>query len=144
MLRLTEKQVEEIATDLEAGLQVAVHRITGKIKTITESGNWFEGSEEYSDDISDYDLDEYWEFEQMSSRDSFTIMEDFARTVDDQELRERLYNSLDKPKPFKNFKLQIDYSGDYRQKWFDFKTGRFIRFVKRQLQEFNSRDLDLD
>ena len=52
-------------------------------------------------------------------------MLDFAESVDNVNLQERLINSLNKSKPFRNFKWQIDNSGNYLQKWFDFKNNRY-------------------
>ncbi len=57
-------------------------------------------------------------------------MEDFLETIEDKQLHELLINALNRPKPFRNFKLQIDNFGDYRQKWFDFKQMRYIQWVR--------------
>jgi len=40
----------------------------------------------------------------MSSRDSFNLMADFAESIDNKKLQDRLINALNKSKPFKNFK----------------------------------------
>lgn len=50
----------------------------------------------------------------------------------------RKINALNRSKPFRNFKWQIDNSGDYRQVWFDFKRRRYKEFVKKQIEEFKS------
>lgn len=41
-------------------------------------------------------------------------MADFAENVDDTRLKDKLTNALNRPKPFQNFKWQIDNSGEFR------------------------------
>ena len=48
-------------------------------------------------------------------------------------LQDRLFDSLHKNKPFREFKHVIDHSGIFRQKWFDFKNKQQQDFVVRQL-----------
>jgi hypothetical protein len=60
-------------------------------------------------------------------------MVDFAESVDDTKLRDKLISALNRPKPFQNFKWQIDNSGEYRQQWFDFKKMCYIQWVKEQI-----------
>ena len=68
-------------------------------------------------------------------------MAGFADSVDDTRLQDKLINALNKSKPFRNFKWQIDNSGDYRQQWFDFKKIRYIQLVKEQI-ELNKEDFN--
>ena len=69
-------------------------------------------------------------------------MADFTETVDNQKLRDKLVNSLNKSKPFRNFKWQIDNSGEYRQKWFDYKKLRYIKSVKEQIDNYKREEMD--
>lgn len=71
----------------------------------------------------------------MESGDSFTMMSDFIATVEDNSLRYKLEQALQKPKPFRNFKFVIDNSRDYRKRWFEFKDRRMFEWVKRQISE---------
>ena len=48
-----------------------------------------------------------------------------------------MYLVLQRPKPFGNFKWEIDNSGKYRQQWFDYKKERFIGYVEGQIDGFN-------
>jgi hypothetical protein len=80
-------------------------------------------------------LDDYLEIDSMDSRDSFRVMADFIDTVDNQNLKEKLVESLDRPKPFQNFKLTIDRSGEYRDKWFKFKEEKLMDWVENQIQK---------
>lgn len=65
-------------------------------------------------------------------------MTDFAERIDDSKLQDKLRSALNRPKPFKNFKWQIDNSGVFRQQWFDFKKMRYIHWVKEQI-DLNKR-----
>ncbi|NJO88924.1 MAG: hypothetical protein HC831_08185, partial [Chloroflexia bacterium] len=87
-------------------------------------------------------LNDYFEFDGISPRDSFNIMVDFAENIDNLRLQERLINALNKSKPYRNFKWQIDSSGEYRQKWFDFKKNRYIKWVIKQIEDYNSLDVN--
>jgi len=85
-------------------------------------------------DKLDENCGDYFEFGKMTSHESFEIMTDFAEAVKNKKLQDRLYKALHKSKPFRNFKWEIDNSGEYRQKWFDFKNQRLIEFVKTQIE----------
>ena len=67
-------------------------------------------------------------------------MVDFTDLVDNSALREKLINSLYRSKPFRNFKWIIDNSGDYRQKWFEFKNQKYIEWVEKKISELNSME----
>lgn len=129
MIKLTEKQIEEIADYLESGLRCFYNKRTRNLITIDKFDNEFE-----IDMVNHNDL---LEFNSMSSKDSYETMINFVEQLNDYLLKEKLINILNKSKPFNNFKLQIDNSGDYRQKWFDFKNNKYVDFVKLQIEIIN-------
>ncbi len=136
-MKLTDKQIDEIADNLDSGMKCFYNLKTGEIKTIINIDNWIGADEEpWEEDIKEIEenWDNYVEFEGMSTHESFRIMADFAENIDNDKLQERLINALNKSKPFGNFKWQIDNSGDYRQEWFDFKKACYIDWVKKQIQ----------
>ena len=49
-------------------------------------------------------------------------------------LQEKLLWILDRPKPFRHFKAELDQAGPYREKWFAFKSARMLDWVKGQVQ----------
>lgn len=58
-------------------------------------------------------------------------MEDFTDGLpDNTRIKVTLIEALNKRKPFREFKYEIDNSGDYRQLWFDFKNQKMIEYVK--------------
>jgi hypothetical protein len=60
-------------------------------------------------------------------------MENFIREcVDNNKLQNDLINALQRKKPFSHFRFVIDNSGDYRQKWFEYKNEQYLLYVKEQ------------
>ncbi len=136
MLTLSDQQIFEIAEFLDSGMRCFYHRKTGEIKTILDSDYYGEDDESLQDEIEE-NWGDYYEFERMSSHESYEIMADFAETVDNEELQDKLIDALRRRKPFRHFKDQIDNSGEYRQKWFDYKKKRLFEFVKEQITSHN-------
>jgi len=140
MIKLTKKQIIDIAGDIEIGFNCYYHKRTGEIlKTLNTDRNLF-----YEDDLSNdvcNEIEENWGdyimFTDMTTQDSFNLMIDFTDIVDDQIFKSKLLNILEKSKPFKNFKRFIDNSGEYRQIWFDFKSKSYIKLVKDQIYNYN-------
>ena len=127
-MKLTEKQIEEIADNLDCGMRCFYNLKSGEIKTLLNLDSWMGADdelwEEETKEIED-NLEDYFEFTGFESQESFSTMADFAEEVDDKALQNRLINALNRKKPFQNFKWQIDNSGEHRQKWFDYKKMRF-------------------
>jgi len=141
-MKPTEKQVIEIAENLECGMTCFFHLKTGEIKTIINFDNWIGADEEpWEEDINEIEENfaDYFEFTGFESHESFQMMADFAESIDDEKLQSKLFNALNRRKPFQNFKWQIDNSGDYRQLWFDYRSKRYIEWVKDQI-EINEKD----
>jgi len=143
-MKLSEKQIEEIADNLDSGMRCFYNLQSGEIKTILNFDNWIVADEEPWEEESK-EIDENWgdyiEFIGFESYESFKIMADFAESVEDKRLHNILINALNRGKPFQNFKLQIDNSGEYRQQWFDFKKMRYIQWIKEQI-DLNSKDIE--
>lgn len=143
-MKPTEKQIEEIADNLDCGMRCYYNLKTGDLKTIIDFDSWIDADEEpWDEDLKEIEKNrsDYIEFEGMTSNDSFKIMTDFADNIDNKKIQDKLYNALNKSKPFRNFKWQIDNSADYRQQWFDFKKIRYIQLVKDQI-DTNTEDFN--
>ena len=140
MIKLTEQQIKEIAEFLDTGMICHYNLKTGNIIFLPNFNNMLYADEEdwrtELDELDENWLD-YFTFDPMTSRESFLVMADFIDTVDDRNLQERLVNALNRRKPFRNFKWVIDNSGEYRQKWFDYKEKRYIEAVKKQIERYN-------
>ena len=139
-MKLTDQQIKEIAENLDAGMKCFLNKRTGEIKTILNFDSWIGADEEsWAEEINEIEENwsDYFEFENMSSNDSFKLMADFAESIDNPKLQNSLVNALNRSKPFSNFKWQIDNSGEYRQQWFDYKNKRYTEWVKDQTELLN-------
>ncbi|MDA3860024.1 MAG: UPF0158 family protein [Melioribacteraceae bacterium] len=142
-MELTDKQIKSIANDLDSGMKVYVHKKTKEIKTILDfDSHWDSDEELWEEDINEIEenRDMYFLFERMDSQKSFQIMDDFTISVEDEELRKKLELGLRLSKPFRNFKDIIDDENEYRDKWFEFKSDKYVEFVKEHLSFLNSEE----
>ena len=133
-MKLTDNQIREIAELLECGLQCYVHKPTDTIEYHPDIDEMFD-PEPWQDliDKIEENWDDYERFEKMDSSQAFRVMEDFVDSIDPNETKKRLEYALSRPKPFRNFKYEIDQS-KYRQTWFDFRLNANINWVKKQLR----------
>lgn len=138
-LNLSEQQISEIAENMECGMICFYNLKTGELQTVLDIDNCFGDTEVWEKELREIHKheDDYFEFEGVTSDHSFNIMADFAENVDNRDLRKSLIHALNNQKPFRNFKWHIDNSGEYRQKWFDFKTKAYINWVKKQIEDYN-------
>jgi len=140
MIALSNKQISEIAEDLDLGMNCYLNLKSGEIKSIIDHDSLGEVDEElWGDDIREIEenYEDYFAFERMNSNESFEVMADFAESIDDERIRRKLMNALNRSKPFRNFKWAIDNSGEYRDQWFEFKKNRYIEYVKEQIEGYN-------
>ena len=133
---MTGKEINEIADNLIAGLTSYINRDSNEIITIPDIDEFSDTYEFWADQIKEIEAnyDRYIVIERMDSRDSFKVMERFTECVSDDALRAALLTALTKRKPFSNFKFEIDNSGTFRQKWFDFQKEQVVKWVKDQLE----------
>ena len=142
-IQVSNKQIETIAEELHCGLRCFYNIQTNEIKSIIDIDDQLDLTDELKEDLAEIEenWDDYFEFEKMDSRSSFQVMEEFIDAIPDERFQNRLINALNKPKPFRNFKFEIDNNGEYRQAWFDFKKQKMIEWVKDQIDSFNSTDV---
>lgn len=135
-LTMTNEQLNELADNLECGLRCFVHKNNKSIVTIPDTINKPDSDSEYWDDAKDEienNFGSYVEVEKMDTHESFRLMENFIDTVTDLQQKKKFEEALRRPRPFGNFKFEINNAGPYRQKWFDFKKQQLIAWVKKQL-----------
>ena len=143
-MKLTEKQIEEIADNLDCGMRCFYNLKSGEIKTVLNFDTWIGADEEqWEDELKEIEdnWSDYFEFVGFESHESFQIMADFANSIEDKGIQNKLMYALNRPKPFQNFKWQIDNSGEVRQQWFDYKNMRYIEWIKEQI-DLHSKDFE--
>ena len=133
---MTDKKIIELADNLDSGLRCFVHKDKKAIVTPPDTINNPDSDSEWWDAANEEienNFDCYVEIRKKESHESFRLMEKFIDTVDNVPLHDRLEEALRRLKPFANFKFDIDKSGLYRQKWFDFKKQQMIEWVRGQV-----------
>jgi len=136
MTQITENQIKEIASQLDCGFRCFVERTTGELVFIPDADKYPDIEiETWSNEIEKIESDhnDFAEIEPLESKDTFMIMAQFVESVNDTELKNKLISALNRRSPFREFKFVIDYSGEYRQKWFDFKNHKIQDWVRENI-----------
>ena len=138
-IQLSADQIKEIAEQLDCGFRCFINRQDTNLIFIPDTNKLLSiDTEAWESEINELDnhVGDYLEIEPIGSSDSFLFMEEFIATLDDSNtIKERLRNSINKKKPFMHFKFAIDNSGEFRQKWFDFKKTRIQDWVIARLED---------
>ncbi|GGH17966.1 UPF0158 family protein [Pedobacter zeae] len=146
MTALTSEQIKEIAETIDCGLvchwNIKNNRLiflpTDELMQYNDSDAWDEDIKEVEQNFNDYK-----EIEKPDSTDSFRFMEDFTNELpNNTRIKVTLLEALNKRKPFREFKYEIDNSGEYRQLWFDFKNRKMIEHVKDRINYIIKRETD--
>ncbi len=134
-MKLTPAQIDSISEDLQCGMRCYVHQKTGEIVVVLSE----EGLDATDADLWQAELDKlaaepenFLEIEPMPSYLAFQVMEDFVETTP-RALKARLLMALEKRKPFQHFNHEIDNSGDWRERWFAFRSEKYRAWVSGQL-----------
>ena len=138
MRSFTKQEIKEIAQQLEGGFRCFYHRGTGALLFVPdELKHYGMDLEAWDDEMEklEEDFTSYKEIEALDSRESFQIMAEFAEGLKGaNRLQERLIDALNKKHPFRNFKYIIDNSGEYRDRWFEYKDARLMELVRERLE----------
>ncbi|MCA1762219.1 MAG: UPF0158 family protein [Flavobacteriales bacterium] len=134
-MKLTDKDIAEIAELLDCGFICFYHRPTGEIESHPDPNDIYFDPEPWEDIMAkiENDWENYDRFEKMNSNEGFQVMENFAYAINDLNFRYKILERLTRRKPFQNFKILID-SSNHRQNWFEFKKNAYIDFVKQQIE----------
>jgi len=129
--------VHDVAESLDCGLECFINPDTLEMESVPssmmEDGFMFEDEEDREAEeefpgLKHQNWDKEIEISPLESFESFKIMEAFAKIVPDEKFSDKLFNALNRRKPFANFKYLVDTS-KYRQDWFDFKQGWLEEYV---------------
>jgi hypothetical protein len=132
-MKITAKQINEIAQQLEAGMRVFLNRDTLEFKSVLawdemlDPEPWEEITETIENEWPDAII-----LEKMESREAFRVMEDFIDEIKDSKFQEDLIKILNRRSPFANFKAEVETSV-YRELWFSFRTSKYEDYIRDQL-----------
>lgn len=152
MAHLDKFQIKEIAENLDCGLNCYWNRKTNEILFLPEELGCLLDDDSDESDIGNQWLQEDFDriknnledivlIEKPNSKYSFGIMEAFADQLPNKlDLKSKLFQALERNKPFREFKFEIDNS-DYRDEWFSFKALKLQQWVEEQIEEIEENDL---
>jgi uncharacterized protein UPF0158 len=89
-------------------------------------------------DLSDEDAeneDRYFHLEPIASHEGYEIMQDFAASMESDEIRDQMFDGLERKKPFFNFKRTLAGYPDIQKKFFEYKDIRLKEILKDRLAE---------
>lgn len=143
-MELSDNAIKEIAEYLDCGLICYINRDTKEIKSLIDPDNVYAEEEHWKEDLEE--IENNWEnfvkIEKMSSREAFRLMENFTSQVSNIEIRNRLVHALNRNKPFKNFKYEVDYDETVRQEWFKYKANKYEEWVREYLENIEDEKKD--
>ena len=132
--------LNDIADSMEAGFKCFIHRETFEVVTYLNPDQHPEmDPKDWKDEIDKVrkNKKKFIEIENMTSSDSFRVMEEFTDSLENNTTKVRLLTALQGQKPFANFKHQIENSSDSRNLWFEFRREKNIEWVANQLADTN-------
>ena len=134
-MKLSAKQVNEIAQELIAGMKVYINRSDLEIRTILDWDNVYGDTEFWDEELKKIEKEwtDYLVLEKMRSSEVFRIMADFIEVVEDKRFQEDLIRILNRKSPFAYFKAVVESSA-FRQTWFDFREKKYEEYVRENLE----------
>ena len=165
-MKLSKKQVAEIADSINAGFVCYVNAETGEYIDMMNSNalsdygiSWEEEDDEgpdgfnqewekelYDNVKSDMAKIDSWEhsikIEKPESHESFEIMERFVdEIIPEGKLKSDFERALSRSHPFRNFN-NIVHNCKYREEWFAFKQNALEEYVSRKFDEYVNYSLN--
>ncbi|HTF27288.1 MAG TPA: UPF0158 family protein [Flavitalea sp.] len=133
---LSNELITDIADKLEAGLKCYLNTVTQEVVSFPDKNHVVGGHpDEWEEEIQTVEKNPkiYREINSMNFSESYILMQEFVNIVEDKNMKSRLAQAIQGPKPFSNFKMQIARSGTLRETWFSFKSDKVIEWVRSQL-----------
>lgn len=128
--------VKDIAEYLEIGMDAFLNKETLKIIYIPSESQLEldDHSHVYEKDFKEIEENFHLikKIEPPESRESYKIMESFAYSLPDGELKNSLFNALDRSRPFANFN-HIIHNSIAREDWFKHKNLELQKRVDFEL-----------
>lgn len=140
---------KQIASELEGGLQIYIHKKVGNVIPVLPVDSLddliMEVGEEAAEGEWGYCLthkNEYYIIEDMDSTKAFKVMRNFVLNLkegkDQDELEEIIFGS----KPFRNFRNYIHNNWDLREAWFKYKAQEYQEYVQSEIEWIIEKEED--
>jgi hypothetical protein len=134
--------IKEIAEYLDSGMKCFYHIATGELEYYPDelrghAGMDLEMWQETIDKVAN-NYHEYISNEGMENHESFKMMEEFVARNAEGKTRQRFEDAIRFKKPFQNFKFLLHDYPLLRQQRFDHKNQQYMKWVRLQLDSYNS------
>lgn len=136
MIKLSQKQLLTIASDLEMGMRCYIQKDTGEIITVPVLEDMFFDEDEEMEELLRpvrETPESYLEVARMPSAKMREVMLKFAAEEDDLVIKQQLMDALQGQRPFRTFKRVVSSSVDFRQRWLVYKANCYRTWVEKQL-----------
>jgi len=135
-MKLTYKQIFDIADDLSCSMNVYINKENMEIRTIPDINSLYGDTDDWEVELDQIVMEwkDYVIISPMQSRANFLIMEAFIDEINDLSFQSVLINALNRKRPFAHFKDAVDNS-DYREKWFEFRQTKNEDYVRSILED---------
>ena len=146
MEKPTSAIISEIACEIGCGNECYYHLTSKQLICIPNPDLLASADEEFYDNFYKSDIekiassrDKYLKFEVLTSHESFKIMEEFAHSLEDLAMKNKLIQILQQRHPFRHFKHTIDHS-EFREDWFAFKQQFIEKLIIETFQMHTSSE----
>jgi hypothetical protein len=92
-------------------------------------------------DLDPLESGRFLSIEPLPSHQRFRWMEDFAREQEEERVRRRLLNALDRPRPFRSFKDALHELGPVRDAWYAYEEEKLRACARAWVED---RELDAE
>lgn len=78
-------------------------------------------------------------FEPLQPSESFRVMEDFVRQINNSKVQNTLIDILNRRKPFAHFNSYI-HNSKYKEDWFQFRNNAYEKLVRKMIYDKLNED----
>ncbi len=121
------------AMDSDGSQQWFLDLQTGDVVPIFEDFDIFD-EEEDPRELIESDPDRFLEIEPISSSQGFSLMEQFATSLEASSIRTKLEHALTMRRPFRCFKDTLTSEPKVREDWFAFQNAEHERLAREFLE----------
>lgn len=114
---------------------------TGEVLFFSDNLIGMEGGPEGIEEIEDEIGERYIGLPRTFPQEGYRDMEEFIESLEEEDLKEKLYIAIDGRGAFGRFKDVLKHHPDERERWFEFKGARTEKRVKEWLEAEN---IDID
>jgi Uncharacterised protein family (UPF0158) len=135
MRAVSQKEIQEIAEQLDCGFNCFLNIKTNKLLFFPDEDNGFSDTKFWKEEKKELkkDFENFKEIDKPDTRNLFEMMESFVENeINDENFKNELFFILKANKPFRNFKFKIDNS-EYRENWFAYKAKWVQEYVQAEV-----------